>query len=215
MAKVVYTNLEVLVTGVVILICFVAVSFFPTQGLFQNLIGMATFLIIMPFLYVKFILKKSLREFGFQVGDWRKGFWGLFLALIFSAPVIYILINYTDLLQKQSALKIMQGRFADFLYYEAVFSASLVVMFEIFFRGFILLGTAKKLGWWSIGLQLLLTPLLIWIIGFSSLGSAYYLVFGSFIAGIIAYRSQSLLYGLIFNAFFFLIADAVVIKLLK
>ena len=215
MAKVVYTNREILVNSLVVLVCLLAVFFFPTEGLFQDLISMAVFLIATPILYVKLILKKDLAEFGFQMGDWKEGIWGMLTAFLFSAPLLYILINYTDLLQKQDPLKIMQGRFGDFLYYEAVFSLALVLMFEIFLRGFVLLGTARKIGIWSIGLQFLLTLLLIWIIDIFPLGISYYLILGSFFSGIIAYRSRSLIFGLAFNVLFVLIADAVVIKLLK
>lgn len=214
MTKVVYTNREIMMAGLVVLACFALSYFFPVQGTYQNFASLLSFMVLIPAIYVKFILKKNLSDFGVQLGDWKKGVVLAGISLAFSLLLVYVLLNYTGFLETQSFAKSFKGHFGKFIFYETFFVGTLAVAFEFFFRGFVMGSVVSKMGRASILVQFAVFLVFLAITKALNLGSAYFMIIALF-SGLIVYESRSLVYSLAFSWIFVLIADAIVVRLIS
>jgi len=213
MLKKIIINKEQITTACIILICLILYGIFPVSGIFQNLMSSFAFLILVPFLYIKIVLKRSPSDYGFRVGDARQGIlWGAF-SLIFALLILYIVINFTDFVQNYY-IPAFARRFFLFLLYELFIIGFFVLLYESFFRGFVQHSFARKLGIASVVLQaflfiafLALTQNLDW--------SVFPFVLFSPLSGIIAYRSSSLIYSFASALLFIIITDAILISLTR
>lgn len=212
MAKIIYTNRELIIASFVAVACLALSAFFPAEGKYQNFLALAVFLVLIPVLYVKTILKRSLSEFGIQVGDWKKGIILAAASLALSLLFFYILLNYSGFLKTQNFIKGLRSDFGEFAFYEVFFVGSLTVVFELFFRGFVMHSLMPKFGKWAIALQGAVFLAYLLATGSLELGSAYFIL-ASFFSGWIVFESRSLIYSFAFSWIFILIADAIVIRL--
>src|SRR3989339_1651052 len=89
-------NKEIVITSGVIVFCLLLSLFFPVQSSIQLLTRNIFFLIIVPILYYKLILKKKITNFGLTLGDKKAGiFWGV-LMLLTTLLTFFLLYTYTD-----------------------------------------------------------------------------------------------------------------------
>jgi membrane protease YdiL (CAAX protease family) len=214
MEKIVYTNREIIITGFVILACLALSSFFPAIGTYQNMLALIAFLIAIPFLYIKLILKRSFSDFGLQIGDWKKGVIWAGISLIMSLLLAYVLINYSDFLKTQIFIRAFKKDFSGFLSYEIFFMGTLVVAFEFFFRGFVMESFLKKFRHWAMAIQFGIFLVFLLLTKTFDLGLAYFAITALF-SGWIVFQSRSILYSIGFSWLFILIADAFVVRLIK
>ncbi|KKW00794.1 MAG: hypothetical protein UY35_C0039G0002 [Candidatus Saccharibacteria bacterium GW2011_GWC2_48_9] len=204
---------ELLNTGIFIVILLVVYKLFPTINLFQEIVALLVFFVAMPILYVKFILKKNVKYFGFEIGDKKNGLLWSSVSLVVSLLLMYIVINYTEFLQNYSFSVYVAESFKSFLLYE-LFAVSLILLiYEFFFRGFIVSQYGDKFSYWVILFQWFLFILLVASQGFSWQFIPF-IVFSPFSAFILL-KSRSLLYGFVSQIIFMIIIDASVIALLK
>ena len=207
---------ELIITCGVIIICLVFLSMFPAKNIFQQIISLLSFLLFTPLIYVKIILKKSLKEYGLGVGNYKTGLIWTAISFAFCFLIFCILFQYTDFSKKyyQDFFSLAQENFIFFMFYELVILGFYYFVFEFFFRGFVLFSLKNHLGKWVIIIQIILFLLALW--GSSGINwlIAPYLIF-SFFSGIIAYFSNSIWYSYCASIIFNILFDVIVINIFK
>lgn len=203
-----------LISSVVILACLLLVVFFPTQGVLQNFSASLFFFFLLPTLYIKFILKKDLRAFGFNLQNPKTGFsWALGM-LIVSALIIFILIHFFNFEKKYLMPAYLAQNFGIFLFYELVLVNFILFIQEFFFKGFVLFLFSEKLGFLAAILQALIFTLFLLFASDLNWKLAPFIIL-SFTGGIVAHKSRSFLYSYLMSLFFLIILDAYIIYLFK
>jgi membrane protease YdiL (CAAX protease family) len=205
---------EDLVTGGVIVSCLFLYAIFPANNVFQQIISSLTFLLVIPFLYVKIILKKSIKNFGFKKGNWITGIFWSVISLVISASIAYIIFRYFGFLEKYPFPRYLASHFLPFLAYEVLLVGFFAFLYETFFRGFLMFSFTKKLGFLSIILQAFVFFLLFLISGTISWTQVPYFIFLLF-AGLITYFSDSIIYSLVTFVIFNIIFDSFFIYAIK
>ncbi|MDO9231231.1 MAG: hypothetical protein Q7U36_01970 [bacterium] len=207
-------NKEIATTSLVIVFCLLLSLFFPVQNSAQLLTRNIFFLIIVPILYYKFILKKNISTFGLTLGNKQAGiFWGILLFLA-TLLTFFMLYTYTDFRKNYLLSSYVVHNFWIFLLYELILANLFVFIQEFFWRGFILLYFSKKIGLLSIFLQFFLFVLILIPTGNSFWQMTPTLVISLF-SGIIVYKSRSIFYSWIVALFSLVILDSFIIYHLK
>lgn len=207
-------NNELLVTSAFILLCLALFLFFPSQGAFQGLSKGLFFLVVIPALYIKFILKKTLSSFGLNTENMVSGIiWGfpMFLVLFF---LFYSLIEFTGFRNGYVLPDYVIHNFWLFLVYELIFVNFLFFLYSCFFQGFILFYFYHKLSYWVIPLQTALFSLLLFLNGGINWQSSPFMIF-SLAGGLITYKTKSFVYAYISGIIFSIILDSYLIYTLK
>lgn len=204
---------EELLTSAVIVVCLVLFFFFPAQGPAQAATASLAFLFLIPFLYLKLTLKKNLKDHGWQMGDWKKGLVFASISLIASLLIFYALYHYTPLPKMYRLPAFVANNFWLFLLYEFILVGFFLALYEFFFRGLVLFSFLPKTGRLSVLIQWFFFAAFLALSENFKWQNAPYLIVAVF-AGLIAYKSRSLLYSFSFGLFFLIIFDAVIIKLL-
>jgi len=203
-----------LVTGGVAIVCLFLYIIFPTNNVFQKIISSLVFLLVIPFLYVKIILKKSLKNFGFKKGNWMTGIFWSVISLVISISIAYIIFRYFGFLEKYPFPRYLAKNFLFFLAYEILLVGFFAFLYEVFFRGFVMLSFSKKIGLWSVVLQAFLFLSLLYFSGSISWTMVPYLIF-LFFSGIIVYLSDSIIYSFLSFVIFNIIFDSFFIYAIK
>lgn len=200
--------------AIFILVSLVAYAFFPTVDTFQQMTTMLVFFVVLPLLFNKIFLKKSLDFFGVCVGDWKKGlFWGA-ISLIIIGFIFFILFYYFEYLDQRKVSVFAAQSFGNFIYYEFLIVSFFVAVYEFYLRGFVMAIFKDRFKYFSILIQAVLFLILVLSIGGASIYLFLpYLIFAPF-GGFIAYKSKSILYSGISQFLLIIILDAVSIKML-
>jgi hypothetical protein len=199
---------------VFVVISLFVYKIFPIQNIVQSIISLFLFFVIVPILFNKYIAKKKISEMGLKIGDYRKGFLFGGISIAFSVIVLVFIFRYADLLKHYPLPGSVSVDFAKFLYYELAIVLGLVVVFEIFFRGFLMFSFEKLLGYWSILFQWMFFFFTIWIMGRSVWDFLPFVVFAQF-AVFIAKKSDSIFYSGLSQLILVIIFDSFVIHALK
>ena len=202
------------ITAGVIFSCLLLYAVFPTNNAFQQIISSLTFLLAIPLLYVKIILKRSLKEFGIQKGEWKTGLIWIIISLAVAFLILYIFSRYFGFFEKYSVPKFIRGNFFLFVGYEIFLTGFFVALYEIFFRGFIMFSFRAKIGYWSVIVQGAAFFLLFWLSSSMNWTIAPYLIF-VLLSGLVAFYSRSIIYSFISNLLFVMIVDSIFIKLVR
>ncbi|MCX6765411.1 MAG: hypothetical protein NT136_00330 [Candidatus Moranbacteria bacterium] len=212
--RIIVNNKNLLITIAVALICLILYSVFPTQNIFQQIVSTMAFLLVIPVLYIKIILKGSLKKFGLQTGDRQRGILWMGIMLLGSLLTFYILFHYTNLPQHYHPPRLIAERFVFFISYELLLVGLFAALYEFFFRGFIMLRLSRAIGYWSIAVQFAVFLTFFLLVGGLDWSTTLYVIVSPF-AGIVAYQSRSIFYSFGTSLFFIIIADALVIGLAK
>ncbi len=206
-------NKKEIITSVFILLCLAGYVFFPADGSFQYKAVPVIFLVLLPFLYAKYFLREQSVFQKITVGDWKNNLKWLLMGLLFAFLCMFLLFKYTDLAIHYFLPAGVKKDFWQFLEYELLGAAFIVVTYELFFRGFVMFHFAKYLKKWAILAQFLFFLALILMLW--NLPYWFYvvsLVFAPF-AGWIAYKTDSILYSFFGQLLFVIIVDATFIAL--
>lgn len=208
-------NLEMIVTSIVILVCMILFSFFPVKGIFQQVVLSIVFLFLVPFLYIRIVFKDKLRNFGFQAGGWREGFLVIPICFLVMTGLTYAVFKYTGFRDTYflGDYSFTQN-FAYLSLYEFAVVNLWVVLYEFFFRGFVMFYFRKKIGAYAIFLQFLFFILFFNILEKLNIDNIFYILIAP-LAGWIAYRSKSLVYSYFFSIIVLVIVDIIYLKLAK
>lgn len=145
--------------------------------------------ILIPVLITLLVFRKSPREYGFQLGDWKAGLLLAVLGCLLMFPVIWVLgtrnpsmINYYQSARTGLIWKTGLSMFG----------------WEYLFRGWLLFGYARKYGADALWLQAV--PFAIAHLGKPEIETLS-TIFGGFAFGWVAWRTGSFLYGFLIHWF--------------
>lgn len=210
------SDVEVFITFGVILSAMFLFVVFPYRGLFQEIIVSLIFLLVVPWSFVKFVLKKNWRDFGLKMPN-KKDQMGTLITMGISflivAIIMYLMIKYTSFKEHYFLSKNdLSKDFMRFLMYEFLAVNFFVFLYEFFFRGFVMFYFAKRIGAYAIVFQFLVFLLFLDMANQFNFSSLYYILIAPF-SGLIAYRSNSLLYSYLFSIIMMIVGDLIFIKL--
>ncbi|EKE14227.1 MAG: hypothetical protein ACD_12C00617G0003 [uncultured bacterium] len=188
-----------------------AFKFLPTVGRFQGIVALGIFFVVIPLIYSKFILKNNLTVFRLKIGDIKKGIVLSGISLAISLLILYVVFNYTGFADRYTLPMRVVSDFSYFMYYELVVVLFTSLVYEFFFRGFLMFHLVDDWGWGAILFQWLVFLILVGLNTQFSWGMVPYMIFFPF-AGWIAYESKSLFYSLATQSIFIIITDIVLIK---
>lgn len=206
---------EVFITLTIIAISLFLYAVFRVEGDFQKIVTTISFLFIIPILYIRTILKESLYNFGIQKGDWKNGLKYSIFSLLILIPIFYILFNDFNFISKYYIPENSIISFSSFVFREIVVVAFFVALYEFFFRGFVMFYFSKKLnsGLYANIIQTSIFYVFLAIIGSFGWVVSPYIIMAP-LAGMIAYKSQSIIYSFVFSWLVVLVVDTIFIKLI-
>jgi len=203
-------NKKDIVSVLMMVFCLLMIRLFPEENYFQKIIISVTFLLAIPALYIKIVLKESLKNFGLKLGNWRQGIAWTLISFAILALISYLIYNYTNFVEKYYLPQKVIESFKLFAFYEIAIVGFFIALYEFFFRGFIMFSFSEKLGYWAVISQFALFVLFLIIMeDFNWMFAPYIMI--SFFSGVIAYKSRSLFYSYLFSLLFVIISDAVYI----
>ena len=205
---------EELIGLIIFLLCISLALFFPASGSLQKFSNVFFFLFLLPFLYIRFILKKDLRDFGFNLRNKKNGFLWAGAMLGVSLLIIFILVRFFEFQNHYFLPAYIATRFGAFLFYELVLVNFIFFLQEFFFKGFFLFTLEKKLGFISFFVQAVLFTIFI-ILAQSFAWQIAPFVILSLTGGIVAYKSKSFIYAYLMGLVFLIILDSYIIYLFK
>lgn len=167
------------------------------------------FMFIIPVVFIKFGMKKSLKEFGFGFGDIKFGL--IFLCIII--PVIVIVIYFSakmpDIQKEYPISKIILTRHDLILWHELSYIIFYYIAWEFFFRGFMLFGLKDRFGGFNAILIQTIASCMIHL-GKPSAETITSILYGV-VFGAIALRTRSIWYVLIAHIVTGILTDLFVI----
>lgn len=204
---------ETVITFTVVLVAMLLFSFFPTADIFQQIILSATFLFLVPFLYIKIVLKEDLGNFGLRILPWKDGWWLMPICFLIAGGFFYLVFEYTDFQENYFLGDYTVTKNFGYLFlYEFLAVNMFIILYEFFFRGFVMFYLEKKIGVYAIFGQFLFFVLFMDILERGNLNYIFYF-FTALMGGLIAYRSRSLVYSYFFSIIVLVTADLIYLKL--
>jgi membrane protease YdiL (CAAX protease family) len=144
---------------------------------------------VLPVLYVKLVMKRPLKDFGFSLGDYQYGLKWLIAIPLLVVPLIYLSSKMPDVRSEYPMAKVFLSDRSGLLFYELLYVVLYYIAWEFFFRGFLLFGLKEKFGAFNAVLIQTISSTLVHI------GKPEGEIIGSIIVGIlfglIALRSRS------------------------
>lgn len=198
----------------IMIACLALFSFFPTKGPSQDISRILFFLLIIPALYIKLILKNNFKDFGFTFPATRSnGYWFLGMFLV-SLLCSYLIISFTSFKKVYILPDYVIVRFGWFLVYELIFVNVWIFLLEAFYRGFVFFTFEEKFG-----IEAILIPFFSFLIfliltkNFSWAMSPYMLI--ALTGGWLTYKTRSFIYSYLMGLLVIIILDAYLIYALK
>ena len=146
--------------------------------------------LIIPILIILLVEKRPLRDYGFQLGDWKAGLTITVVSILIMAPILYFLtkadssmINYYS---DRYSTRMIGLVFLD------------LIGWEFLFRGWILFSYVRKFGDDALWLQAV--PFAIAHIGKPEVETLS-TIFGGFLFGLIGWKTKSFLYPFLIHLF--------------
>lgn len=209
-------DMEMWVTLMVIFACMLLFAFFPIKmNYFQGIALSLVFLFLVPYFYIKLILKRSPREFGFRFDSWREGFLIMPICFLIMAGFFYVIFQYTDFKEEYFLREYsLVNSFWYLLAYEFMVINLYVILYEVFFRGFVMFYFKKRFNIYAVFVQLLIFVVFLYMLERLSLDYIFYII-TALLSGLIAYRSKSLAYSYLFSIIVLIASDLIYLKLTK
>jgi membrane protease YdiL (CAAX protease family) len=165
---------------------------------------------VLPALYIKFVMKRSLTEFGLGLGDIKTGL----KILAFLIPVIFVAIYFAadmpDVRSEYPLAKSLLHEHSHLFFYEAAYVIFYYIAWEFYFRGVLLFGLKDRFGAFNAILIQTISSCLVHI------GKPEGEIIGSIIVGIIfgiiALRTRSIWYVFILHALIGVLTDLFIIN---
>lgn len=197
-----------------IIILLIIYSIFPVANSFQQLIVMATFFLIIPIIFNKFILKRGLGNMGLNIGNWKKGLIWSGFSFVVAGILFFVVIYFFSFLKHYTIPTNIIHDYKNFLFYEFILIIPVIFIYDFFFRGFIMLTLGVKIYYWAIIAQMLLFLVLIIATKSFTWELVPYLI-NAPLAGVIVYKSRSIFYATGFQFITILILDASIVRLIR
>ncbi|PIX89844.1 MAG: hypothetical protein COZ29_03070 [Candidatus Moranbacteria bacterium CG_4_10_14_3_um_filter_45_9] len=211
MLKILSMYRRFIVTGVLVFFSLGFLIFFTESDAFspvlQKLIVSIVFFLVIPLLYSKMVLGESLKNLGFQKGNFGRGvFISILSVAVASGVVVWLAFVFPSFHEQFILPASVENSFFWFAFYELVLVALSVLLYEVFFRGLVELFWLREFGVWSILIQSVLFFGLIALSRNISWQIAPPLIFCP-LSGLIAYRSQSIWYSIVASWIFLFLTD--------
>lgn len=191
----------------------IALSFlFSSKDIFQSIFLSFCIFFLFPILFIRFILKKSLKEFGFRSKISRYDiFW--FFSLFFSASFVLFLCIFLFQIPKEFLYppSFIKESFWFFFLYFFLITGTFTFFYEFFFRGFIQLGSLEVLRWKAIFFQWFAFIFFLWITQTLHWENFLFII-SSFFSGILIFKTKSLLLSFLFSWFFGIIMSIIILN---
>ena len=200
------------ITGLTILVSLLLYYFFPSDArldpMFQSIVAGIAFFLVVPILYVRMVLKDPIQFLGFQTSHRRLGWAAVILSVIPALAVLVLLVK-TFSVGAHYALPVSATQsFAVFLFYEVFVVGSLIFLYEVFFRGFVMLLWMDGFGFSAALVQALLFAASYAILRGVVTWQDMPLFFTAVISGFVAYYTKSVWYSFAASWLFLFLADA-------
>jgi len=210
----IHANLEHIVTFSIAIICLVLSLAFPIADQFQNLSKDIFFLVVIPVLYIKLVLKRNMADYGWNLENKKAGLiWGV-IVLATMVLVSWTYIRSDNFLSAYILPSYVISHFWLFVIYELIFVNFFLFVNEFFFRGFLLFSLWPKFKWWAVFIQ----AVILWAslaVTKSFTWAAIPTLTISIASGILAAKSRSFIYSWAVALLFMIIFDAYLIYSLK
>lgn len=186
------------VTGLLVLGVLVSYLFLPASSemssAVQSLFFGVVFLVSVPMLYVRLVLKEPLSSIGLSRSSRRYGSLVVLVAVIPILSIWFLLLRlYGDDLAYALPYSV-QSSFVWFLLYELVLVGIVAFVYEVFFRGLVMLSWLSSTGIASVFLQFLVFLVFIGLSGGFAWSNAPIMLAG-LASGFVAYYTRSLWYS--------------------
>ena len=115
----------------------------------QRMIQFAVFFfltLLIPVLYVVFVMKKNLSDFGLKTGNLKIGLKLLTLIPVLVVPIIYFAAKMPDIQGEYPLAKSLLTDKTQLLVYEFAYVLLYYLAWEFYFRGFLLFGLKDRFG---------------------------------------------------------------------
>jgi len=164
---------------------------------------------VLPALYIKFVMKRPLSDFGLGLGDVKTGL----KILAFLIPVIFVAIYFAadmpDVRSEYPLAKSLLHERSHLVFYEAAYVIFYYIAWEFYFRGVLLFGLKDRFGAFNAILIQTISSCLVHI------GKPEGEIIGSIIVGIIfgiiALRTRSIWYVVILHALIGVLTDLFIV----
>ena len=208
-------DVENVVTLTVALVCILLFSFFPVKNLFQEIVLSLVFLLLVPYLYIRIILKKKISEFGFRISKWKEGFFIMPACFLVMGIFMYLIFNYTTFKETYflGDYKLVNN-FWYFFVYEFIAVNFFIFLYEAFFRGFLMFYFKSSFDILAVFIQFLLFLVFLDLMERLSMDYIFYIM-TALLGGLIAYKSKSLVYSYLFSIIVLIASDIIYLKLTK
>ncbi len=203
-----------LITLLVVCLCLFLAIAFPHKDGVQLFSCIIFFLIGLPILFIRLILKKTLAEFGLNIAQKKSGFLWAGLMLMLSFLITFVLVYFFQLNTRYILPVFIVHNFWIFLFYEMVLMNGILFILEFFFHGFIQTALERKLGAWSILIQFVIFMGFFFFIQKLSWQYTPFIIL-SLTGGVVAYKSKSFIYSYLMGLAFLLCFDVYIIGLVK
>lgn len=203
---------EEVIGTAIFLLCFFLALYFPAYGNLQQFSSSLFFLLLLPVLYIKFVLKKDLQDFGFNMQNNKIGFLWALAMLAVSFLIIFILMRFFQFQNHYPIQAYIGNNFWAFLFYEFVLVNYMLFLQESFFKGFFLFTLTKKIGFASFFVQAFFYIIFLLAIQPLDWKVAPFIII-SLTGGIVAYKSKSFIFSYLMSLIFLIALDSYIIYL--
>src|SRR3990172_6684314 len=146
--------------------------------------------LLIPLGVILLAFRKSPREYGFSWGDWRAGFALTAIIIAIAAPILWFVARSDPAMVRYYS--------KEWSAVAPIFTFLDLIGWEFFFRGFLLFGYARVFGANALWLQAV--PFALAHIGKPAV-ETYSTIFGGFLFGLVAWKSQSFAYPFLIHWF--------------
>ena len=208
-------NKKLWMSNAVIVASLLLALYFPVDNVVQLLVAHIVFLVILPLLYIRFLLKEKVSAFGISWGKVGMGSLWLALGLFVVAVGLGMLSQSTDILSRFSLPLTLRLNFGFFLLYLFVIGVYIFI-FEFFFRGFVLFVWENVIGMKAVVVQAYFFLMFIMLLSYQkTIISLISITIMALISGFIAARSRSIVYSFSFSYISVILGIASVILFVK
>lgn len=146
---------------------------------------------LIPLGIITMVFHESPKNYGLQLGDWKKGLPASILLFLFIAAILLIPSSGMEEMKSFYPLDREATRSATaFIRLELLRGLFFYTAWEFFFRGFMLFGLRKYLGDW-VAICIQTVPSCLWHIGMPA-GEIFASIIGGILFGVLALRTRSI-----------------------
>lgn len=205
---------EFIITGTVVLSALLFLGFFTESEnlspfLQSAIVSFAVFLVL-PVLYCKIVMRRSLALIGWRKGSMFAGLIRSLMAVTSGLVFLFAIMHFTPLFAGARLPVAVERNFFIFVLYEVFLNGWITLLLEVFFRGFVMLFWLKRIGFLAVFIQAGIFLVLLFLSHGITPQTIPLLLFSP-LAGLVAYQSGSILNSWAASWFFIFLSDAILL----